>query len=140
MTFQSFSGRDYLKIDIANNFGLDKKDWTPRIEWFDQNEAHLETLVKQADEPALFYAGVMAYRAVKQGKAIGYPISLDACCSGLQILATLIGCKDSAALCGVIDTGHRADAYTTLYEYMCEMLGQGTTIKRADTKNAIMTL
>ena len=136
---QQFTGLQYLKIDIANNFGLDKEDWNPRIDWVNTNEANLESFVKQADEPALFYAAVMAYRAVQQGKAIGYPISLDACCSGLQILATLIGCKDSAALCGVIDTGHRADAYTTLYIHMCEMLGQGTTIKRADTKNAIMT-
>ena len=79
---QMFTAQEYLKIDIANNFGLDKEDWRPRILWFNENEHHLEDLVKQADAPALFFAGVQAWRAVQRGEPIGYPISLDATSSG----------------------------------------------------------
>ena len=73
MAFQQFTGLQYLKIDIANNWGLDKLKWDERIEWFDQNESQLDTLVSKADSPALFYAGVQAWKAHKAGQPSGYP-------------------------------------------------------------------
>ena len=82
MSFQEFTGRQYLAIDIANSFGLDKKLWAERLAWFDQHETQLEDMIQQAKEPALYYAGVKAWRDVCQGKPIGYMISLDATSSG----------------------------------------------------------
>ena len=82
MAFQEFSGKEYLKIDIANNMGLDKEDWDVRLAWFDENESRLDTLVKQAEEPALFFAGITAWQKVCKGEPTGYPISLDATSSG----------------------------------------------------------
>jgi DNA-directed RNA polymerase len=79
---QLFTAREYLKIDIANNFGLDKEDWDTRIAWFDHNESNLENMLPQAEEPALFYAGLQAWKDVKAGNPIGYPIALDATSSG----------------------------------------------------------
>ena len=38
---QKFTGKQYLRIDIANNFGLDKKTWTERFDWFQQHKDHL---------------------------------------------------------------------------------------------------
>ena len=110
MSFQTFSGKEYLKIDIANNMGLDKEDWDVRIQWFDDNEHQLDALLKQAEEPALYYAGVQAWKKVKEGKPSGYPISLDATSSGIQLLAALTGDRKAARLCNVVDTGHREDA------------------------------
>lgn len=139
MTFQTFSGKDYLKIDIANNFGLDKEDWDVRIQWFNDNEHQLAGMIKQAEEPALYYAGVQAWEQVKKGKPSGYPISLDATSSGIQLLACLTGDRKAASICNVIDSGKREDAYTSLYTSMCERIGEATKISRKDTKQAIMT-
>ena len=80
--FQRFTGMQYLQIDIANKFGLDKQDWDVRLDWFNKNQEKLLALVPQAKEPALFYAGVQAWNQAQQGLEIGYPISLDACSSG----------------------------------------------------------
>ena len=78
----NFTPRQYLQIDISNSFGLDKKDWSERLQWFDENQHQLESLLKQAETPALYYAGVMAWRDVNQGIPSGYPVSLDGCSSG----------------------------------------------------------
>lgn len=131
---QTFSPENWLKIDIASNFGLDKETWETRVDWVDENEELLEDLVKEADNPAMFYAGVEAYRKAQDGKAIGYPISLDATASGAQILSVLVGCKKSAELCNVVDTGNREDFYTNIYSAM----GQ-SGLKREDVKQAVMT-
>ena len=79
---EKFSGKDYLMIDIANNFGLDKINWDARIDWVLRRVDKLEDFLKQADEPALFFAGVQAFRKAQAGEPSGYPISLDACSSG----------------------------------------------------------
>lgn len=140
-TFETFSAIEYLKIDIANNYSgdIEKMNWSDRIAWFDENEANLDSLIETAETPALFYAGVQAYRDYQNDIPSGYPISLDACSSGLQILAALINCETSAAQCGLINTGKREDAYTNLYGMMCEATNQAQAISRSDTKQAIMT-
>lgn len=80
--FQTFTGRQYLMIDVANNWGLDKEDWDVRLQWFQDNEPHLESLLNQADEPAPYFASVKAYRDVQKGLPIGYTVGLDATSSG----------------------------------------------------------
>ena len=137
--FQRFTGMQYLQIDIANNFGLDKQDWDVRLDWFNKNQEKLLSLVPKAKEPALFYAGVQAWNQANQGLEIGYPISLDACSSGLQLLACLTGDDKAARLCGVIDTGHREDAYSVIYNEMVNSIGESAKISRDDCKDAIMT-
>lgn len=139
MTFQVFDGKSYLKIDISNNFGNDKLSWEDRIAWFDSNAHQLDKLQKIAKEAALFYAGVQAWKDVQQGKPSGYPISLDATCSGIQLLACLAGDRKAASLCNLIDTGRREDAYTGIYEAMVEEIGESAKITREMTKDGIMT-
>lgn len=141
---QRFTGKQYLMIDIANNFGLDKASWQERLDWFKQHENCLDEMLANAKEPALYYAGVRAWEAVKSGEAIGYPISLDATSSGLQILAALTGDRRAAQLCNVVDTGKREDAYTNVFDIMVERLMErlgehAGNIQREDCKRAIMT-
>lgn len=151
-SFREFTAAEYLKIDIATNYGdvdtqfgpvdLDKVDFEERIAWFDKVEAdgQLVQMIQSADKPALFYAGLQAYDAMLQGEPIGYPISLDACASGLQLLSVLANCEKSALRCGVIDTGHREDAYMSLFETMQNNAG-GIYLSagRKDLKQAVMT-
>jgi hypothetical protein len=136
---QTFTPREYLKIDIANNFGLDKLTWHERIRWFDQHESQLDDLTSGAKEPALFYAGIKAWRDVLAGRPIGYMVSLDATSSGLQLLAALTGDPFAAQICNVVDTGSREDAYTVVYNRMLQRIGDTAKISRDDTKDAIMT-
>lgn len=137
---QEFTGMQYLMINTANNFGLDKEDWSVRLDWFKNNEQQLESLVKQADEPALFYAAVKAYRTAQRGEPIHYPISLDGTSSGLQILACLTGDRKAAELCNVVDVGCRQDAYQAVYKHMLSKLGGKAVLAKKDVKQAVMTL
>jgi hypothetical protein len=135
---QHFTGKQYLMIDIANNFGLDDQQYDVRLNWFKENEHHLESLVRDAEEPAQFLAGVMAWRDTLAGIPTGYMVGHDACASGIQILAALSGCKTSARNCGL--TGQkRQDIYTNAYAWMNEKLNTVGTLVRKVVKLALMT-
>lgn len=142
---QTFTPRQYLAIDIANNFGLDKETWDTRLSWFEENKSSLLNLMGSAEEPALFYAGVKAYEDMLAGRPIGYTVALDATSSGLQLLSCLTGDRRAAELCNVVNyMGEnnkplRRDAYTVVYQLMLDILGESSRIKRSDTKQAVMT-
>ena len=135
---QRFTGKEYLMIDIANHFGMDKKLWNERIDWVKTHEANLESFLDQAEEPALFYAAVKAYREVQKGNPIGFPIALDATCSGSQILACLCRDTKAAKLCNVINTGKRENLYKHILNKMNEKHCE-TNAEYADVKKSIMT-
>ena len=141
MIRSNFTPIDYLKIDIANNFGLDKENWDKRIDWFNQNEPDLENLVSKADSPCEFYAGILAYRKYQQSKPTGYMVGLDCTCSVLQWLSILTGDEDTAKLCNVINTGKREDAYTSIYKKLLEKFPElkDKGIGRSEVKKSIMT-
>lgn len=142
--FQEFTPSQYLKIDIANNFGLDKENWDVRLAWFEENKHRLMEIRNQADNPALFFAGCLAYDAFLDKRPSGYPVSFDATSSGMQILAAVTGDRLAASICNVIDSGKREDSYTAVFERMVdvlmERLGEAAgRISRDDCKQAIMT-
>lgn len=81
---QWFTPLEYLQIDIANQFGLDKQPFEDRIAWVEANENNLEDLEPQAKKKTRYrYAvAVMAYREVQAGKPTGHRVGFDACSSG----------------------------------------------------------
>lgn len=131
---QTFTPYEYLLADVAANFGLDKKEWDTRIQWTKDNMNQLESLVPQAKEQALYYAGVQALRTVQAGKPSGYPISLDASASGTQLLGLLSGCRNSMLFSNVLDSGTILDSYTELHKLM-----NIRSVTRNEAKQAIMT-
>ena len=137
---QRFTGKEYLYIDIANHYGLDIKPWNQRIEWVKTWLDKLEIYVAEAEEPAEYYAAVLALREAQRGNKIGYPISLDATSSGAQIISLLVHDRNAAKHCNVIGSENREDIYTYIYQKMLDELGEEAKIKRADVKKSIMTM
>lgn len=137
---QEFNGMDYLRIDIAGSYGLDKLTWDERLAWFRNHENKLETLWEKADKPAMYLAGIDAYKKALKREPTGYMVNLDATHSGLQMLSLLTGDIDAAKLCNVInDDDKRNDSYTLIINKFMHNIGKDVTIPRKHVKKAIMT-
>ena len=78
----TFTGFEYLLIDAANNFGLDKLRFEDRIQWARDNLDHLEDLLDQAETKPLYLKAVMAIRKAQAGQPTGHLVAMDATCSG----------------------------------------------------------
>lgn len=140
---KEFTGWEYLLIDVANHFGLDKLPFENRIEWASYNLAKLETLADQAENNVLYRKAVMAIRKAQAGEPQGHLVALDAVCSGLQIMSVLTGCENGASATGLIDPDRRADAYTEVTEEMNHLLAEagfnGVSFPRPVIKRGVMT-
>lgn len=131
-----FSPLEYLQIDVASAYGLDRADWSERLSWFDQNKHQLGSIVNKAKEPALFFAAAEAYATTVRGQPTGHMVSLDATASGIQILSLLAGDQSAARHCNVLNTGHREDAYTNIDSLMREVT-EFAHVERKDSKFAL---
>lgn len=134
-----YSGWQWLLIDAANQFGLDKLLFEQRIKWAEDHLTVLETLAEQAETKPLYIKAVMAIRKAQQGIPTGHMVGVDACCSGIQVMSALTGCTAGATATGLVDPNVRADAYTCVTNEMSAILGGGLVVSRADAKRAVMT-
>ncbi len=133
-----YTGFEYLCIDAANNFGLDKLLFEERIQWARDNMDVLETKVQEADTPALYLKAVQAIRKAQQGIPTGHLVGMDAVCSGVQLMSVLTGCKVGAEATGLVNPNKRADAYSECTQNMQKVLGSAFHVERADAKDALM--
>ena len=137
---QTFTGLEYLKIDLANHLGKDKLNYAERIKFIDEkSHEELCDLCNELEEPALAKASYDAIQCAYYAIPSGYPISLDATASGTQLFAVLTGCETTARQCNVIDTGRREDAYTNVYTEFCARVDSDTLVNKSDFKQAVMT-
>lgn len=137
-----FTGFQYLLIDAANQFGLDKLLFEERIQWGMDNLADLEALTDQAEAKTkpLYVKAVQAIRKAQAGIPTGHLVGFDASCSGIQVMSALTGCYAGAHATGLVDPNVRADAYTAVTNAMNEVLGGvGVNVSRAKAKEATMT-
>ena len=138
----TFSGYEYLMIDVSNQWGNDKLVFEDRIQWVHEHMDELEALADQAETKPLYVKAVMALRKAQQGIPTGHLVGLDACCSGIQVMSVLTGCIDGARSTGMVDPNVRADAYSLCTEAMNNILvmeGLSVGIERKDAKRALMT-
>ena len=134
-----YTGWQYLLIDVANRYGMDKALFPERIKWAEDNLDNLESFTADADKKPLYYKAVLAIRAAQRGEAIGHMMGLDANASGLQIMGALTGCLKTCFSTGLIDPNKAPDAYTDATEIMNRILGCKISILRSAIKEAIMT-
>lgn len=139
---QKFTGYEYLLIDAANNYGLDKKLFGERIQWATENLDQLEELAegKQWKKRPLYLKAVGAIRKAQAGQPTGHMVGFDAVNSGMQIMSTLTGCIAGATATGLIDPNKRADAYTECTDIMSKILGTLMSHDRDDIKASVMTV
>lgn len=136
-----YSGWEYLLIDAANQFGLDKLTFEERIAFIAKHlhELDMPHMIEQAETKPLYIKAVMAIRKAQQGKPTGHLVGLDACCSGIQVMSALTGCVSGAESTGMVDPNVRADAYSRATKEMEKILGNVMNVSRADAKAALMT-
>lgn len=137
---KEFTGWQYLLIDLANHFGLDKEEYETRIQWAEDNLNSLESLVDQADSKPLYHKAVLAIRKAQKGIPTGHLVGFDAVCSGMQIMSALTGCKAGAEATGLVNPNKRADAYTEATRIMGHILGDTVSLDRKTIKGAVMTV
>lgn len=122
----NFKPIEWVKIEAANQFGLDKKQYSERLtfgnEVFEKVKTHgaLETFKQYSpDEPELFLTALFAMEDYINHRPSGIPVRADAASSGAQLLSVLMKC-----IMGMQNTGSLGsvvpDVYTTIYNLMQE--------------------
>ena len=123
-------GVRWLKIHIANMYGLDKQPYEERVQWTDDNYNQLmqiasnpmehRAFIELADSPLEFIAACKAYEQHLMGEKVHLPIQLDATCSGIQMYSGLLRDEEGARSVNVIGQ-HREDIYQRVAD-MSELL------------------
>jgi len=137
---QKFTGLEYIKIDLANQFGMGNSNWDTRLNWVNKTnkcQQGLEKMISTAKEPILFEKALNALRDAENSIPTGFIMSLDATASSLQIMAILSGCHITARNVNLIDTGNRENAHQKTADMINIMTGNNFTAKQV--KPAIMT-
>jgi DNA-directed RNA polymerase len=127
-------GVHWLKIHIANVYGLDKQPYSERVSWVDE---HYDMILLIADDPLSmmselsivdkpfeFIAACMAYKAHLEGDKVHLPIQLDATCSGIQFYSGLLRDEEGARSVNVIGI-KREDIYQRVADVAEEKLLKG---------------
>ena len=133
------SGLRYLKIDIANAFGLDKQSYEDRINFVDSFS--IERIKEEeflADSPYEYRNAVEQLSNHYNGLPVEHITYLDCTNQALQLYAVLTSCKDTAYLCNISSGNELTDAYGVLAIAMNEITGLDI-FDRNNCKKALMT-
>ena len=144
----------WLAFQVATTYGLDKAPMDERIDWVVKNHDFLSYIANDpegtipewssVEEPWCFIAAVLEYdQCVIKGtkKTSGFPVSVDATCSGLQHLSALALDRTAAEMVNVVPTDKPSDGYKIVAEKAKEILPKHLHdhITRKVTKRTVMT-
>jgi hypothetical protein len=138
---QEFTGYEYLQIDAANCYGLDKELFGDRLLWTQLHMDELESLMDQADDPMQYIKAVRAMRDAQNHTPSGHTVAFDATASGMQVMGVMTGCETTCLNVGLIDPNVRADVYTFTTGVINDLLTEAGVLvspSRKDVKDAQM--
>ena len=133
-----YTSKEYIKIDIANQFGLDKLLFENRIHWVNKHKGGLLKLVEEAENKPRYLAAVYALNKANENMPIGHLVGLDMSASGIGIMSACMNDPVGAENVGIIGSKPK-DIYTHATEVMNELLDLKMKLPRKDIKRALMT-
>ena len=122
-----------LYISIANLAGKDKLTWSKRIDWVSKQD--IDNI--KWKKPILGRKAIRALKDTIAGKPTGYTMSIDATSSGIQIMAVISGCRETARYVNCINPNVRYDLYTEVAKMMNKELSE--RVPREVVKEVTMT-
>ena len=127
-----------LYIALANARGFDNWTWKRRIAWSKKQViSHDMIIPKGTKYPEKFVKCVRAILDYQEGIPSGVPMELDATASGIQVMAAITGCEQTANEVNLVDSTKRKDVYGTLARKMSQ--SDNVDVIRDDVKQAGMT-
>ena len=121
------NARKWIEVDIANQCGLDKYTFEERIK-----------RTGDVEKPWLHANAVRALEACDKGIPTGFVMGLDACASGLQMLAVMSRCEVTAEHTN-LKGSQRNDVYGLHHKAMEKRVGH-IGLDRKTIKGATMTV
>lgn len=146
---------DWLSFQVATTYGLDKKTIKERLNWTRSNHNLISRIVEDpigclpeweaADEPWMFLAACDEYYhcCIKHDRDFtSLPCSVDATCSGLQILAGLCRDASTARQVNVLPSDRVQDAYAVIAEAAKSTVPADIAphMDRSTVKRVVMTI
>lgn len=146
-------GLFWLRVHLANNFGVDKVSFEDRVAWTKQHEAMILACARdpvehaawaEADKPWQFLAACMAYAQWKADpKApIHLPVSVDGSCNGIQHFSAMSRDEAAGREVNLIPQPKPADIYTRVADALTARLKalQPETSADADMRDRWLSL
>ena len=153
--FVTPEAEEWLAFQVATTYGLDKDTMADRLSWVDENHDLISRVAEDpignlpeweaASEPWTFLAACDEfYHCVLKcdRQCTNLPVAVDATASGLQILAGLCRCADTAELVNVLPSDRPQDAYKAVADEArpnCPQIWQDY-IDRKVAKRLVMTI
>lgn len=125
ITATNLTPQEWLLVDTARSYGLDKETWSSRLTW----AASHRSMEEGAKEPFLYRSAHIA----SQSDITNHLVSLDATASGIQCLALMAQDFDSA-LAVNLGTDEVRNPYQKVKDHM------GVAYPYDRVKKALMTL
>ena len=121
-------GNEWLLLDIANAYGLDKANWETRLEWRRSNleamldEKGLEELTDKASDKLLFKQAVKEYKYYLQTGKSRQIVRLDATASGYQLMSVITRDEKAMEMLNILGNTKRQDFYSLVYDRVRELV------------------